>query len=185
MKRFVRVSASASSRAAEPGDEPDVDLAVSSNSSGETLEAAALPEGLDVNWAQLPQSRHLARWCVARARSVCRRIARVVATTDLRRSNEARNTAGKLHLSRTEVAGRRRHGWASLMRKPRNARCYLGVPTPFLRLMTARWHSRLEATEETTAGEPRERGTNGTEVLLSARSDEVSQRLPDRLPPAV
>eukprot|EP00974_Lingulodinium_polyedra_P033273 3200494-Lingulodinium_polyedra.AAC.1 len=36
-----------SNRAPEPGDEPGVDLEVSSNSSGETLEAAALPEGLD------------------------------------------------------------------------------------------------------------------------------------------
>ena len=85
------------SRAAEPGDEPDVDLEVSSNSSGETLEAAALPEGLDVNWAQLPQSRHLARWCVARAHSVCRRVARVVAATDIQ-IKEAKKTAGKLHL---------------------------------------------------------------------------------------
>ena len=58
---------SSSSRAAEPGDEPCVDLEVSSNSSGETLGAATLPEGVDVNWAQLPQTWHLARWCVARA----------------------------------------------------------------------------------------------------------------------
>ena len=76
MQRFVRVGGSAapgdepggggqssSSRTADAGD----DLEVSSNSSGETLEAAALPEGLDVNWALPPQTWHLARWCVARA----------------------------------------------------------------------------------------------------------------------
>ena len=73
---------SSTSRAAEPGDVPGEDLEVSSNSSGETLEAAALPEGLDVNWAQRPQTWHVARWCVARAHSVCRRVARLLAATN-------------------------------------------------------------------------------------------------------
>ena len=45
--------------------------------SGETLEAAAPPKGLDVNWAQLPPSCQLARWCVARAHSVYRRVTKV------------------------------------------------------------------------------------------------------------
>ena len=58
------------SRAAEPGDEPCVDLEVSNNSSGETLGPAALPEGLDVNWAQCLQTSHLARWCGARSQRV-------------------------------------------------------------------------------------------------------------------
>ena len=89
---------SSSSRAAEPGDEPCVDLEVSSNSSGETLGAAALPEGVDVNWAQLPQTWHLARWCVARAHSVCRRVARVVATANMR-NKECHKPAAALHLS--------------------------------------------------------------------------------------
>ena len=58
---------SSSSRAPEPGDEPCVDLEVSSNSSGETLRPPALPEELDLKWAESPHTSHLARWCVARA----------------------------------------------------------------------------------------------------------------------
>ena len=95
-------------RAPEPGDEPGVDLEVSSNSSGETLEAAALPEGLDVNWAQLPQTWHLARWCVARAHSVCRRVARVLAANNMRRT-ECQKPAAELHVSLTQgPAGKQR-----------------------------------------------------------------------------
>ena len=90
---------SSSSRAAEPGDEPCVDLEVSSNSSDETLEAAALPEGLDVNWAQSLQTWHLARWCVARAHSVCRRVAKVMAAANVRVDKECRQSAAKLHLN--------------------------------------------------------------------------------------
>ena len=89
---------SSTNRAPEPGDEPGVDLEVSSNSSGDTLEAAALPEWLDVNWAQLPQTWHLARWCVARAHSVCRRVARVVATANMR-NKECHKPRAALHLS--------------------------------------------------------------------------------------
>ena len=100
---------SSTSRAAEPGDKPGEDLEVSSNSSGETLEAAALPEGVDVNWAQLPQTWRLARWCVARAHSVCRRVARVLAATDSSKEKEGQESAGKLHLSLRQVgSGKRR-----------------------------------------------------------------------------
>ena len=78
---------SSTNRAPEPGDEPGVDLEVSSNCNGGTLEAAALHEGLDVNWAQLPQGWHLACWCVARAHSVCRRVARVLAIANLQKTS--------------------------------------------------------------------------------------------------
>ena len=67
------------SRAAEPGEEPCVDLEVSSNNSGETLV-------------------RLARWCVARAHSVCRRVARVLAVTTKHEEQECQKSAGKLHL---------------------------------------------------------------------------------------
>ena len=77
---------SSSSRAAEPGEEPGppgggggqssssraescVDLEVSSNSSGEDVGAATRPEGVDVKWAQLPESGPLARWRGARAQT--------------------------------------------------------------------------------------------------------------------
>ena len=67
-----------------PGDEACVDLEVSSTSSGETLEAGAPPEGLDITWAQAPQTWHLARWCVERAHSVCRAMAKILATSDFK-----------------------------------------------------------------------------------------------------
>ena len=121
MKRFVRGSASAAnsggassndmasgggggqsriSRAPEPGDEVGVDLEVSIHISGDTLEAAALPEEVDVNvnGAQLPQTWHLASWCVARAHSVCRRVSRTVAIAYMR-NKERQKFAAALHLS--------------------------------------------------------------------------------------
>ena len=56
-----------------------MDLEVSSTSSGETLEPGAPPEGLDITWAEAPQTWHLARWCVARAHGVCRAVAKILA----------------------------------------------------------------------------------------------------------
>ena len=100
---------SSSSRAAEPGDEPCVDLEVSSNSSGEDLGAATLPEGVDVKWAQQPESGPLARWCGARAFSVCRRVVRVLAASNIAKEKEGQESAGKLHLSLRQVgSGKRR-----------------------------------------------------------------------------
>ena len=103
---------SSSSRAAEPREEPGppgggggqssssraepcVDLEVSSNSSGEDLGAATLPEGVDVKWAQLPESGPLARWCGARAFSVCRRVARVLAATDIQKAEGVSGVCGQ------------------------------------------------------------------------------------------
>ena len=83
-----------------PGDESCVDLEVSSNSSGETLEAGAPPEGLDITWAQAPQTWHLARWCVARVHSVCRAMAKILAASDIRIDKECQKYAGKLHVKR-------------------------------------------------------------------------------------
>ena len=87
-----------SSSAAEPGDEASVDLEVSSNSSGEMVEAGALPEGLDISWAQPAQSWQLARWCVARAHSVVRAVAKVMSIANASKDKEGQKAAGKLHV---------------------------------------------------------------------------------------
>ena len=101
---------SRSSGAAEPGDAAGEDLEVSSNSSGEVLEATVPPEGVDVNWAQLPQTWHLARWCVARAHSVCRRVGKVMAAVNVQKNKVVQGSAAKLHV---KLQGGRRGCWVA------------------------------------------------------------------------
>ena len=75
-----------------------MDVEVSSNSSGEMVEVGALPEGLDISWAQPAQTWQLARWCVARAHSVVRAVAKVMSISNARRDMEGQKAAGKLHV---------------------------------------------------------------------------------------
>ena len=92
-----------------------MDLEVSSTSSGETLEPGASPEGLDIIWAEAPQTWHLARWCVARVHGVCRAMAKILAASDFQRNKECLKYAGKLHLSvRDRGKGRRRFSVAQI-----------------------------------------------------------------------
>ena len=141
MKRFLRpilagaVAQSSSSCAPEPGGEPGssgggglpgdescVDVEVSSNSSGETLEAGAPPEGLEMTWAQAPQTWHLARWCVERAQSVCRAMAKILATSDIRKDKECQKYAGKLHVPCREKGKQARWISSAQMRESATAK---------------------------------------------------------------
>ena len=86
-----------------------MDLEVSSTSSGETLEPGAPPEGLDITWAEAPQTWHLARWCVARVHGVCRAMAKILAASNFHKNKEGQKYAAKLHLQNREVGkGQRR-----------------------------------------------------------------------------
>ena len=104
MERFVRVSASAGSVY-----EAEADLEVSSNSSNssdlEVNSSVEYAQGLDINWAQQPESGHVRRRCVARAHSVCRRATKMLAMTCYWHNKEAAKVAAKLHVTLSERKG--------------------------------------------------------------------------------